>query len=91
MPNTAIEDNLHGENNFILKIHAKSQCSVLVLEDVEHLTKYINCNLPFISLKFLLGENLSACCLHLLHKYKGLLEPPWIDRVLILNYPVNIF
>jgi len=58
MPNTAIEENLHGENNFILKIHAKSQCSVLVLEDVEHLTKYINCNLPFISLKYLLGAGL---------------------------------
>ena len=76
MSNTAIEENLHGENNFILKIHAKSQRSVLVLEDVEYLTKYIKCNLPFIYLKFLLGKNLSACCLHLPHKYKGLLESP---------------
>ena len=33
MSNAAIEENLHGENNFILKIHAKSQCSVLILED----------------------------------------------------------
>jgi len=33
---------------------------------------------------------LPPCCLHLPHIYKGLLELDWIDRVLILNCPVNI-